>query len=305
MLRLGTKKLLLGCLIVVASSSLACASFVDQAVDKTVGVAADRVGERIGQKVGDAIAGAILADLEPAMMHIYTTSVFRMLFYHGGYYSDDLSSYEPGQYTKWNAKNVQEGENFERVLLRRRDDGSEWWRVESQGKDDSGKEVVLVMEALLAAPDAGGTRQIRRMRAKFPDEQEAREIPITEDNANQWILTNNRQLTQESLEGLTVNKAEAVTVPAGNFTARHVRVDGYDQQSKIDWYLVESVPGGMVRYTNTVNGEGGDENVTWDIVLVETGSGQTESKLGVDLDAVAAPAAEGAAAEAPAEGSGS
>lgn len=294
----GTKHVLLSAAITLGLSTLACASFVDRAIDKTVDTAANKVGER----VGEVIAGKILADLEPAMMHIYTTSVFRVLFYHGGYYHvEDMNAYEPGEYTRWRATNVEQGDQFERVLLHRNEDGTEWWRVESRGKTDDGEELVLIMEALLADVPGSGSKQVRRMRAKFPDETEPREIPITEENANQWIITSNHSLTPESLEGMTVNEAESVTVPAGTYTARHVQMKGYDNQSRVDWYMVDSVPGGLVRYSNTAKDGDKDEKI-WDVVLLETGSGQTESKLGIDLTAAPSSGGDAPAEGAPAEG---
>ena len=286
--------------VVLGLSTLACSSLVNQTIDKTVETTANTVGEKVGKKVGDAVAGAILTQLDPALMHIYTSSMFRVLFYHGGYYIEDLDRYEQGQFTRWEGENIQQGDSFERVLLRRRDDGTEWWRVESTGKDDDGKAVTLVMEALLSPVNETGTREVRRMRAKFPDEAEPREIPITEENANNWVMSGNRKLTPESMEGMTVDKAASVKVPAGTYTARHIQSKGYDGNSQLDWFLVESVPGGMVKYINTVKDSDGKEEAVWSMVLLEAGEGKTESKLGVDLDAPSPTDAE-SADTAPAE----
>ena len=294
----STGRVLMIWAVILGLSTLACSSLVNQTIDKTVETTANTVGEKVGKKVGDAVAGAILTKLDPALMHLYTSSMFRVLFYHGGYYIEDLDRYEQGQFTRWKGENIEQGDSFERVLLRRRDDGTEWWRVESNGTGDDGKKVTLVMEALLSPIDNSGTRQVRRMRAKFPDEAEPREIPITEENANNWVMAGNRRLTPESLEGMTVDKGASVTVPAGTYTARHVQSKGYDGNSTLDWFLVENVPGGMVKYTNTVKDSEGKEERVWTMVLLEAGEGQTESKLGVDLDAPTPTAPDATEAEA-------
>ncbi len=150
------------------------------------------------------------------------------------------------------------------------------------------------MEALLAPISESGSRQIRRMRAQFPGETEPREVPITEENASNWLVTG-RKLTPESLEGMTVSESTKVEVPAGKFDAKHVRVEGYNKQSRVDWFMADSVPGGIVKYTNTVTDDDGKSTESWSMLLIEHGDGSTESKLGVDLDA--APAA----SEVPAE----
>ncbi len=274
-----------GVIAALGISVLACGSVVDSTVNRAVDQTFNTAANRVGEQVGNAIAGAVLADLEPSMMHIYTTSMFRVLFYHGGYYVEGMGSYEPGQYTRWQANDVEQGDTFERTLLRRRDDSTEWWRVESRDRADDGTEMVLIMEALLSEPDASGMRRVRRMRAKFPDEATPREIPITEQNSSQWVITSNQTLTPESMQGMTVDKAVPVTVPAGEYTAQHVRVDGYDASNHLDWYVVDSVPGGLVKYTNTVVGSDGQTTQTWAFALLEAGEGSTESKLGVDLDA--------------------
>lgn len=269
--------------LICAVGSLGCVDyFVNRAVDKAVGTAADKVGERVGQ----AVAGAILKDLTPELLNAYTMTTFQVLFYHGGYYSDAMD-YKVGQYTVWDARGVQQGETFERAFLFRRDDGAEWWRVESTGKDGDGKEQRLIMEALIGKADAAGNRQIRRMRAKFPGEAEPREIAITEQNASTWVVRSDRKLTEESMEGLTVNAAEQVKVPAGTYTARHVQIKGYNGDQTLDWYIVPSVPGQMVKYTNTIKGNDGKQELLWEMQLRQVGEGATTSKLGIELKASA------------------
>lgn len=278
-------RLLLAALLCVSSAG--CVDyFVNRVVDKAVDKAADKVGER----VGEAVAGAILKDLTPELLQAYTMSTFQVLFYNGGYYMDAMD-YKVGQFTRWDARGVQQGDTFERSLLYRRDDGAEWWRIESAGKDGDGKEQRLIMEALIGKADGVGNRQIRRMRALFPGEAEPREIAITEQNASTWVVRSDRKLTEESLEGMTVG-TEKVKVPAGEYTARHVQMKGYSGDQLLDWFVVETVPGQMVKYTNSVKNDEGKQELIWDMALRQVGEGATTSKLGIEFKP--APTAEGA-----------
>ena len=264
--------------ISVGVSTLGCGMFIDRAVNRAVDTAANRVGER----VGEAVAESVLGGLRPELMHTYTMALFRMMFYHGGYYVPTLT-YSTGQYTRWQAQNVPQGQWFERALLHRYKDGSEWWRVESREKVDEGKENILIMEALLAPPDEAGSRKIRRMRARFPDEKEPREIPVSEDQSQRWVLHSGQSLTKESLDGMTVGNP-TITVPAGEFKTRHIQVKGYNDQSRLDWYMAQQVPGQVVRYTSTTRDEDAKKDeIVWKVDLLAHGDGMVASKLGVEF----------------------
>ena len=271
-----SKRLFILVTILTGLSTLGCGMFVDRAVNRAMGKAADKVGER----VGGAIADNVIGGLRPEMMYLYTMNVFRVLFYHGGYYVSSLS-YEPLEYTRWEASNVEQGDWFERTLMHRYSDGSEWWRVESRQKDEDDKEVMLIMEALLSKPQDNGTRQIRRMRAMFPGEKEAREIGITEGDANKWVLSSNRSLTKESMKGMSKGR-KTVKVPAGTFSATHLQMKGYNDFSHLDWYLSKEVPGQVVKYRN-VTKDGDEQKVDWNIELLAHGKSEAVSKLGVNV----------------------
>lgn len=272
-----SKRLFILVTMLTGLSTLGCGMFVDRAVNRAMGKAADKVGER----VGGAIADNVIGSLRPEMMYLYTMNVFRVLFYHGGYYVSSLS-YEPMQYTRWDASNVEQGDWFERTLMHRYSDGSEWWRVESRQKDEDDKEVTLVMEALLSAPKDSGTRQIRRMRAMFPGEKESREIAITEADSKKWVLSSNRSLTKESMKGMSKG-VKTIKVPAGTFSATHLQMKGYNDFSHLDWYLSKDVPGQVVKYRN-VTKEDDKEKVDWNIELMAHGTSKIVSKLGVKVE---------------------
>lgn len=276
-MRAMTKRQITFVALCVGISSLGCGMFIDRAVNKAVDTAAGRVGER----VGEAVAENVLGGLRPELMHTYTMALFRVLFYNGGYYVSAFN-YEPGQYTSWQGKDVPQGQRFERALLHRYQDGAEWWRVESREKAEDGKENVLIMEALLAAADASGARKVRRMKAHFPNEKEAREIPVSEDQSQRWVLYAGQSLTKESLEGMTVGQ-ETVKVPAGEFDAKHVQLKGTNDQSRYDWYMVTKIPGQVVRYVYTAKDNDGKDKQVWSMELLAHGADMNQSKLGIDF----------------------
>lgn len=258
--------------VVLAVMSLACGSSpVDTAMNRAMGKVGEKVGERVGEKVADKVVG-----LTPDLIHTYTMAMFQVFFYHGGY-ALDSGDYKPGQYTKWKAVNVEQGDEVERSLLKRYDDGKEWWRIESRGKDGDGKPMVLIMEALLGPEDKAGSRQVRRMRAHFPNEPEPREVPITEEQAQRWTVRTTHRLTKESMQGMEVG-TKSVTVPAGTFSTKHLKAKGNGDEST-EWFLTDKVPGGIVKYQHT----GANKERTWEVNLVKYGDDATTSKLGIDL----------------------
>ena len=91
-------------------------------------------------------------------------------------------------------------------------------------------------------------------------------------------MSDNRRLTGESLEGMTVGD-ESVQTPAGSFAARHLQTKGYDSTT-MNWWLTDQVPGQLVKFVRT---KPESDELYYQVVLKEYGDGRTESKLGVDL----------------------
>ncbi|MFQ5907004.1 MAG: hypothetical protein ACE5JA_10605 [bacterium] len=226
-----------------------CAKFVESALDKTAGVAGEKVGQRVGETVGTAMAGyaeASLRGLSPALMQMYVSSIFSAFFYSGGYHFD-YYDYEPGEWSRWKATGMDEGDKFEKAFLKREDDGREWWRVSASGVREGETEEVI-LEALFSAPDEAGLRRLLRLRSLFPGDNEPAEIPVQEDTAA-WYRDPVR-ITQESLEAAT-KSVETVATPAGTFTARHVVYR--DIRGIAEWWLSDKVPGGLVKYQVTTS----------------------------------------------------
>ena len=232
-----------------------CSMFIESAFDKAASTAGEKVGQRVGDTVGTAMAGyaeASLRGLSPALMQMYVSSIFSAFFYSGGYYFD-YHDYEPGDWTRWEAIGMDEGDEFEKALLKEEDDGKEWWQVSASGVREGETEEVI-LEALFSAPDEAGSRKLLRLRSLFPGDKEPAEVPVQEDAAA-WYHDPVR-VTQESLEAATEGIGP-VTTPAGTFEARHVVYR--DVRGIAEWWLSDEVPGGLVKYQVTWSEEGGEE----------------------------------------------
>lgn len=234
-----------GCGILIGKTS---ARFIGTAMDKAASTAGEKVGQAVGESVGKSMAGyatASLGGLTPAMMQLYVSAVFSSFFYAGGYYFDALNTYQPGDWTKWKATGMEEGEEFQKAFLKREDDGREWWQIISFAMRQGNHEEVI-LEALFSAPDEVGMRKLLRLRGLFPGNKEPAEIPVQE-NISAWYHEPIK-LTEESIKAATKG-TEDITTPAGTFTAQHVVYR--DAYGIGDWWLTDKVPGGLVKYQVT------------------------------------------------------
>lgn len=248
-----------------------------QVASQIVGTAMQTTTQRVGEEIGDRIAGAVLADLGPRMIRTYTIGMMQLLFYQGGY-DVEMMEYEPGDYTVWQSDTAEYGQIMERAFLRREENGMEWWRLEAYSQDpDTGEEFHLVMEGLFE-PREDGSRYIRRLRVQYPDSDTPEEVPITKEDAANWLVRG-QQLTPESMEGMRVG-SESVTVPAGTFSTVHYKTDARRYQGvETNWWLTEAgVPGQVVKMVHYDTGENVEAQR---LELVQYGSDARESVLGV------------------------
>ena len=202
----------------------------------------------------------------PMALHGYSMALFQALFYQGGY-NLATEEFEPGEYVHWQASGMGAGDWFKKALLKRRDDGAEWWRLVSHNDGDT-----ITMEALFEPADSAGNRRVLRLRVQYPDEA-PQEVPITEEDSRRWVLHGQRTLTEESYAGLKVGVMD-ITVPAGTFTTDHLRTSHPGRGGTVHWYVSDRVPGGVVKFRWEGDGE---EHV---LALKDHGSGATSSELG-------------------------
>lgn len=236
------------CIFIAGSLALSgCAQFVESTVNKATNVAGETAGQQFGERLGTALGGyaeASLRNLSPALMQLYVSTIFSAFFYSGGYDFAHLD-YNPGEWSRWKATGMDEGDEFEKAFLKRTDDGQEWCQIVASGVREGKKEVV-VLEALFSPVNEAGGRNLLRLRSLFPEDKMPAEIPVQENTAA-WHH-HPIQLTKESLEAATT-ATETVSTPAGTFKARHVV---YSEVSGVaEWWLNDDVPGGIVKYQAT------------------------------------------------------
>lgn len=234
-------------------------------IDSAINTAGRTVGEAAGRMVGQRI----VRTYTPQFASLYASYMFTYAFTPGGYWIEP-TPYRPGDYTKWRfiEDGVETGSWLEKAFLKKTDEGQEWWRVTMYDVDS---EDTVVLEALF---DAERTT-VLRLRSQFPDEG-IKEMPVEEGT---MVYNRPMQLTDESIEGATVETG-SVEVPAGRFTARHVQFGDVGTGGTVEWWLVESVPGGVVRYGNRSRNQTEDEVEGLDdsnffLELTEQGSGAT------------------------------
>jgi hypothetical protein len=265
--------------IALAGFSLAgCSTVLDEAVGAAGRRVGQGIGDAVGQRVGEAAGGAIAAQMPtmwgPEVTQVYMNYMFTMAF-HSGSYTFEGTDYAVGEWTRWRMTESggPQPNELERALLHRRDDGMEWWRVKYVSETGEGRDSVVV-EALFD-PESG---EFLRMRGKMPGEEEAHEMPVEE---GRYGYTQPRRLTDESLEGAMVG-TETVRVPAGSYTAEHVRYGGMGGGT-YDWWLSDEVPGGMVKYSRSFESQDteGPDPYNWVVELLDSGTGAT-SELGVE-----------------------
>ncbi len=204
--------------------------------------------------------GMSMATMNPAFLNMYMGVIFTYAFSSGGY---DVSQvdYKPGEYTRWTGK----GRDGKAILIERAhlfDDqqGRQWWKVKFTDNDKT-----TILEGLLDP----STRTFVRMRAKFPDDKEGNEMPMTDDSYYRPA----QKLSKDSVEGATKG-VENVSVPAGAFSAKHVVFGGMDGSH--EWWLDEKVPGGAVK--QLLRNPKSDED-RWEMELAAYGS-DARSELG-------------------------
>jgi hypothetical protein len=221
--------------------------------------------------LGGMMGQQMMAQYSQMIMNQIMPMVFAMAF-HSGTYSFQEKEYQPGEYTLWRMTGGEEHPDtafLQRAFMGKAADGSQWWHVAYIFSGQEGKKDTLTLEGEFSADRT----KIIRMRGQMPGQAQPAEMPVQENTFGYMPPT---MLTAQSLAGATVG-TESVTVPAGTFHARHVRF-GDMTGGSLDWWLDDSVPGGMVKYT-VGGGAGGGQSV---LELMQKGTG-FKSTLGVTI----------------------
>lgn len=247
-----------------------------QAEERTAEAADDLEAE-----AADRARGAVLAQIGPELIQEYVVGLMQVMFYTGGFYGDDFA-YESGQYTVWGSDNSPYGGEMTRVLLKERDDGWQWWRLEVEGDDrtEGDDEMHVVIEALFEPGDE--SHFVRELFVRYPGEEEPAHIEVEEDEREYWQLET-AAWTDEVQEDLYVDTAE-LEVPAGQFAAAHflaehsAEADEERDRTRTAWWMAEEeVPGSVVKIQQS---DPNDDHEIQTLHLTSYGDGAGESKLG-------------------------
>ena len=247
-------------LMSVFAFMVSCASIQDAAVSGAVSGLSRAASEHVEQAVYKELAPKekLPAPKTPgwgSFMAMQAQVVFSYTFSAGGMWLGQ-TGYKQGEWTKFEMSS--EGDSkpvvLERAFLKRLGNGDEWWRTSWEADGES-----WIYEALISKKD--GT--LLRLRARDTDGNEG-EVPVS----NQQIYNEPQEVSAESIKGATIG-TETITVPAGTFTAKHVRFINQGQ-GNVDWWLNDTVPGGVVKYEMSENG-----TVKWKSELKAKGGNAT------------------------------
>ena len=251
----------LGALLFLGGSLLLAGCWsVQSAIDSGMSAAGEAAGERVGTAIGERLAATVnLPAAGTAQWNRFMAAQAQVFFSYamtaGGYWPGSVT-YASGEWTRFELEG-QEGEGvqyrFERAYLGD-SEANQWWRVSAEYDEGS-----WVYEALV---DTSAGRLVR-LRARDP-EGNVGEIPVTEET----VYPSRQELTEESIEGATTGTVD-ISVPAGTFTAQRVEYQGMGTGT-ITWWLSEDVPGGVVQYQVSDDGE-----EVWTSRLVEYGGDAT------------------------------
>ena len=257
-----------------------CGSVVSSAIDTAARRTGEGIGNAVGNRAGAAMGARLGAVWGPQMAQFYTGYLFSLAF-HSGSYAPAGEVYDQGEWTKWRiVQTGQEGPapEFERAFIRREADGAEWWRVRYVVFGDDGSGQMKPDTILLEGKFSPDRSRLVRLRGKMPGDAQANEMPVEE---NTYGYVEPTPLTAESLQGATVG-TETVSVPAGSFTARHVRYGAMGGGGTTEWWLNDGVPGGMVKYSQTSAQEtdaeeGSPDPYNYTVELIAHGTGATSA----------------------------
>jgi hypothetical protein len=259
-----------------------CGSVIGSAIDQAASRTGQGIGDAVGKRAGAAAGARIGARIDvwtPFITQMYVNYLFSMAF-NAGTYTFETKEYAAGDWTRWQVpESAEDGSRpatMERAFLSTTAEGNEWWRVKWVAYHrDNGTESAdtITLEGLFSADKS----QLVRLRGKMPKDTEGKEMPVQEGT---YGYARPIPLTEESVRGATVG-VENVRVPAGSFQARRVRY-GDMGGGTLEWWLVDNVPGGMVKYLRKAPGErseDGPDAANWTLELVAHGRG-ARSELG-------------------------
>ncbi len=242
------------------------------------------VSELAGNKISSAMG---LDDMALEMQALEFFALYAAYGFYGGY-GYETGFYE-GQGTRWHTNSAdkdggQSSSDYERIFLKDMGDGSGWWRLAVENEQERAEyEYLLGPESEFLAvrfrdPETGEIVEYIPEQTEEPESDEAAAAGL-EDGSDEDMTYDDDMEEYENLEYSQYSMgSEKITVGAGTFTAEHMVSEYKDDSSaedpvdiRSDWWIVETVPGGTVKYKWVNNAEGG----TMDSELTKLLTGQT------------------------------
>ncbi|WP_445664435.1 carboxypeptidase-like regulatory domain-containing protein [Fodinibius sp. AD559] len=168
--------------------------------------------------------------------------MFSYLFSSYGY-GLELDSYEESEMTKWKITTEGDGLIMKKAFLKKLDNGKEWWQIALLEKESENPQYIA--EVLFSE----NRKSILRYREQVAD-GEIQEKPVSEG----WY-SQPTELTQESIEGAKEKTNVSVETPAGTFKTDLLNFGVTVGTSLKMWRVDKGIPGGVVKYQTTREGE--------------------------------------------------
>jgi len=212
----------------------------------------DKVGKSVSESMG-------LGKVELEMQALQFYALYMGYAFYGGYSSE--TEFEEGQGLHWaHTSNPSDGDvqksEFQKAFLKDMKDDTFWWRLSVMSEEETVEYEYL----------QDGESNILKLRFRDPDTGEVVEyIPSDDEESSESDeqVSDGDEVVVEEVEDsddLSDYKqysvgTEKITVPAGTYTADHMVseiTDNSDPENptdlRTDWWVVESVPGNVIKY---------------------------------------------------------
>lgn len=168
--------------------------------------------------------------------------MFNYLFSSYGYALEAVP-YEESELTRWKISTGEEPLIMQKAFLKIMDNGQEWWQI-TLG-DEDGEQPEYIAEVLFS----NNRNSVLRYREQM-EGGEVQEKPVSEG----WY-SQPAKLTEESMQGAQTKSGVSISTPAGDFTGDLIDFGIVEGTSLQLWKVDTDVPGGVVRYRTTSEGE--------------------------------------------------
>lgn len=215
----------------------------------------------LDDKIGESVSSAMgLDNLAAEMQALQFYSLYLSYAFYGGYSYE--TGFAEGQGLRWQfTTDPAEGERqiseFERVYLKDMKDGTTWWRLSAENKEEAAEYEYLMDEdsnILVIRYKDSDTNEVIEYRPPTSEEEPDEAEDMGEESDAELTIEEYESYDEYEYNQYSAGK-EKITVPAGTYTAEHMVSEIQDDSDpenpvdlRTDWWIVESVPGGVIKY---------------------------------------------------------